>query len=163
MLNPKEGIQACFSKPRADSFEITGHATRKYNCIAWAAEDTSQWWWPEPSGYWPDGVAEELTLAAFVQAFGALGYVPCDSPILERRSVRVASYVKNGVPTHAARQLPNGRWTSKLGPSERIEHDFDALEGNGLHEYGQITQIMSRQRRTSLSLFAARLMRLVKP
>ncbi len=25
--------------------------------------------------------------------------------------------------THAARQLPNGKWTSKLGDFEDIEHD----------------------------------------
>ncbi|MCI0637958.1 MAG: hypothetical protein L0Y72_23715 [Gemmataceae bacterium] len=33
------------------------------------------------------------------------------------------------MPTHAARQLPTGRWSSKLGPSEDIEHDLHALEG----------------------------------
>jgi hypothetical protein len=97
-----------------------------------------------------------------VQAFGTLGYVPCESPALEPRSEKVAIYLKNGAPSHAARQLPNGRWTSKLGQRERIEHDFDALEGNGLHEYGQITQIMSMRRKTSLSRFAAWLKRLVK-
>ena len=31
-------------------------------------------------------------------------------------------YVLNAVPTHAARQLPDGKWTSKLGPFEDIKH-----------------------------------------
>ena len=37
--------------------------------------------------------------------------------------------MKNGVPSRAAKQTPNGRWTSKLGDYELIEHDFLALEG----------------------------------
>jgi hypothetical protein len=32
-------------------------------------------------------------------------------------------------PTHAARQLPSGRWTSKLVLREDIEHDLHALSG----------------------------------
>lgn len=34
-----------------------------------------------------------------------------------------------GIPSHAARQLPNGRWTSKCGQAEDIEHDLRDLEG----------------------------------
>lgn len=147
MPNSKLAIQAAFPKLRLDSFEITGNDDPDYNCIAWAAGDTSRNWWPLPPGiavpptgsFWPDGAANDDTLDAFIQAFGTLGYVPCDSPDLEPGFEKVAIYVKSDIPTHAARQLSNGRWTSKLGRSERIEHDFDALEGA---IYGQIAQIM---------------------
>ena len=61
--------------------------------------------------------------------------------------------MKSGIPTHASRQLSNGRWTSKLGPSERIEHDFDALEGAA---YGQIAQIMRRPDVTSQAVLGVR-------
>jgi hypothetical protein len=41
---------------------------------------------------------------------------------------KVALYAVDAVPTHAARQLPNGWWTSKLGPNVDIEHaDLSAL------------------------------------
>jgi hypothetical protein len=33
------------------------------------------------------------------------------------------------VAKHAARQLPSGRWISKLGPSEGIEHRLHDLTG----------------------------------
>lgn len=42
------------------------------------------------------------------------------------------------IPTHMARQLPNGAWTSKCGANEDIAHfTLDALERYGaLHYYG---------------------------
>jgi hypothetical protein len=48
-----------------------------------------------------------------------------------------------GSPTHAARQLDNGRWTSKLGELEDIEHSLRDLEGAA---YGTVVQVMKRPR-----------------
>ena len=31
------------------SYRITSLSTRRYNCIAWAAEQTANWWWPGPN------------------------------------------------------------------------------------------------------------------
>ena len=47
-----------------------------------------------------------------------------------------------GIPTHAARQLRSGRWTSKLGQAEDIEHELRALEG-AIH--GAVVLILKRQ------------------
>ena len=95
VLNPKPRIQSWFSGLQPGSFEITGNLTSEYNCIAWAAEDTDRWWWPVPPGvwYWPDGVPEEETLEAFVQAYATLGYVPCDIACDEKRYENIAIYV----------------------------------------------------------------------
>jgi hypothetical protein len=46
-----------------------------------------------------------------------------------------------GVPKHAARQLLTGRWTSKLGKMEDIEHGLRDLEGT---VYGTVVLIMKR-------------------
>jgi hypothetical protein len=46
-----------------------------------------------------------------------------------------------GVPTHAARLLPSGLWTSKLGEWEDIEHDLLALEGD---VYGTVALLLKR-------------------
>jgi hypothetical protein len=46
-----------------------------------------------------------------------------------------------GVPTHAARLLPSGLWTSKLGEWEDIEHDLHALEGD---VYGTVALLLKR-------------------
>jgi hypothetical protein len=48
---------------------------------------------------------------------------------------------KNDFPLHAARQLPSGRWTSKLGELEDIEHGLRDLEGDA---YGTVVLIMKR-------------------
>ena len=145
MATRKQFIKSAFSKLRLDTFEIIGSADQNYNCIAWAAEDTSRVWWPGLA-YWPAGVPEEVTLSAFVEAFGTLGYLPCDSGEPEPGFEKVAIYIKSGKPTHASKQLQTGRWTSKLGRSELIEHDLDALEGDA---YGHIAQILRRPRRES--------------
>jgi hypothetical protein len=56
---------------------------------------------------------------------------------------KIAIDTDGAKPTHAARQLADGTWTSKLGQAEDICHQtLDALAG-GL--YGNVAQIMSRQ------------------
>ncbi|MGO9273517.1 MAG: hypothetical protein ACLQOO_25320 [Terriglobia bacterium] len=71
------------------------------------------------------------TLNAFIAAYRALNYHPCSDPDLETGFEKIALYVDLiGVPTHAARQLANGLWTSKLGDFEDIEHKtLDCLNG----------------------------------
>ena len=128
-----------------DNFDLTSPLDNTYNCIAWAAGDSSRWWWPGSSQtYWPKpGV--RLELAAFRDAFNDLGYLEttnCGSP---ENFERVAIYEKDGKPTHAARQLEDGKWTSKLGTAWDISHDLDALNGG---EYGQPALIMERPRKT---------------
>jgi hypothetical protein len=46
-----------------------------------------------------------------------------------------------GIPTHAARQLTSGAWTSKLGNAADIEHELRALEGE---IYGVVALILKR-------------------
>ena len=49
----------------------------------------------------------------------------------------------NTKPSHAARQLANGKWTSKLGQVEDIEHDtVTAIEGP---LYGLVVRYLKRQ------------------
>src|SRR5437867_7486844 len=90
-------------------FTITSPPNRDYNCVAWAAGDASQWWWPvlapgNDAAFWPPGVPQEETLAAFVAAFAGLGYIPCESDNLEPGVEKVAIFAgPGGIPTHAAR------------------------------------------------------------
>jgi hypothetical protein len=132
---------------RGTDYRVTSPPHRRYNCIAWAAGDSERWWWPgappEDDGYyWPAGVSHAGTVAAFVAAFATLGYGPCAGEAAEAGWERIALYAStDGVPTHAARQLPNGRWTSKLGRREDIEHGLHDLAGAF---YGTVVQIMKR-------------------
>jgi hypothetical protein len=107
---------------------ITSPATRAYNCIAWAATNDSRWWWPDAWNiyYWPPDVPRQMTIDAFMQAYATMDYVECADGALESGFEKVALYAKpmpwGEDPTHAARQLPDGRWTSKLGPCEDVTH-----------------------------------------
>ena len=78
-----------------------------------------------------------------MEAFQILGYEPCDDGTLEDGYQKVVLYAdRSGIPTHAARQLENGRWTSKLGRLEDIEHD--TVEDVSGPVYGQPVQFMRR-------------------
>ena len=83
-----------------------------------------------------------MTLDAFKDAFATLSYVPCDGEEPEPSYEKVALFADaQREPTHAARQLPNGRWTSKLGTGEDIEHELHSLEGD---IYGTVVLLMKR-------------------
>jgi len=126
-----ENLEALFPGLGNGGYRITSPATDAYNCIAWAAGDTRNWWWPDllPKQHWPAGVELMETLPAFEKAFATLGYVVGADETLEPGFEKIALFADDDFPTHAARQLPNGRWTSKLGELEDIEHALRDLEG----------------------------------
>jgi len=123
---------------------LTSSVDDAYNCIAWAAEDTEHWWWPDPQEqqYWPASVPRAETVDAFVQAYGLLGYLHRTDPSLEPGRQKIAIFAKESeTPTHASRQLPDGWWTSKLGQQIDIEHELSAVEGP---TYGKVTIVLAR-------------------
>ena len=143
---PTNLIETLFPNLQAGGYAVTSQRTAEYNCIAWAAGDMGQWW--EPMGdhhYWPDSATNEYSLIAFAQAFAAHGYARCDDAALEAGFEKMAIYVDaERMPSHAARQLPSGKWTSKLSKLEDIEHDtLAALEGDA---YGTVALIMRKSR-----------------
>lgn len=108
----------------AAGYRITSPPTDDYNCIAWAAGRDDRWWWPgHPDGFWPTGVPIAATLAAFEAAYRSIGYEICASGVFESQYDKIVIFTDaGGIPTHAARQLIDGRWTSKLGRDIDIEH-----------------------------------------
>jgi len=141
-----EPIDAHLRGQRISSFRVTSPPSRDYNCIAWAAGDTRHWWWPDVDAdddtlFWPPGVPLEETVDAFVAAFATLGYTPCSRDEAEAGFEKAALFARAGVPTHAARQLPSGRWTSKSGLREDIEHDLHAVSGE---KYGAVVRLLKR-------------------
>ncbi len=126
-------------------YTFTSPSNQDYNCIAWAAGDTANWWWPLPPDvkevFWPVGVTRAETLSAFREVFASLGYGECADAGLEPDFEKVALFADHDVPRHAARQLCSGRWTSKLGELEDIEHALHDLEGS---VYGSVVLLMKR-------------------
>lgn len=131
--------------------KITSPPSRRYNCIAWAFKDTSRWWWPDSQGiyYWPPGVPREETIAAFMLAYEKQGYRQCLNESLELGLEKIAIFGRQEpdgtlTPTHAARQLESGEWSSKLGVFEDICHQASGdVSGPA---YGRKVCCMSRSR-----------------
>jgi hypothetical protein len=138
-------LDQAFPGLRGTGYDITSPQTTDYNCIAWAASDSSNWWQPDPFAqyYWPPGVPRLGTVEAHEQAFAQLGFEPCLSLAYEAGFEKVAIYVDaNQAVTHMARQLPDGKWTSKLGQSYDITHDtLRDIEGQ---EYGTFRRVLRR-------------------
>lgn len=111
-----------FPQLRLDPGDPVSPQTPDYNCIAFAAGVTDEWW--DTIRAWPAGVPRVWSLDGLRDAFGAVGYTHCDDGSLEPGFEKVVLYARSsGVPTHAARQLRDGRWTSKCGEAEDIVHN----------------------------------------
>ena len=84
-------------------------------------------------------------------AFQVFGFEECKNPALEPGWEKIALFASAASePTHAARQLPDGRWTSKLGTLEDIMHpELEHVSGSA---YGSPAVIL---RRRTASLEAA--------
>jgi hypothetical protein len=120
-----------FPNLSADNSRVTSPTDPRYNCVAWAAGETATWWWPGPPGttYWPPDAPRAETMEAFIGAFATLGYETCANATAETGFEKIAVFELAGKPTHVARQLPGGLWSSKLGKSSDVEHTLDALDG----------------------------------
>lgn len=127
-----------------DFIAVTSTPTADYNCIAWAADDKSRWWWPTGKWYWPGrrkGPDVPPTIGAFVVAFRTLGYEQCADGSLVPGIEKVALYGIGDVVKHAARQLPSGRWTSKCGRGADVEHTLPQMNCGA---YGAPIAFLSR-------------------
>jgi len=146
-------IKSEFENLKDGAFDVTSRWTGTYNCIAHAAHDPKRKWWPVPEGsndaFWPKA-PRRRTVRAFTLAFQTLGYEQCDNGDLEPSYEKVAIFVSDkatpenplDAPTHMARQLPCGRWTSKLGEKEDIAHD--SLESLSGKIYGRAERFLKR-------------------
>lgn len=137
-------VRESFPKLREHNCRLTSPPDTRYNCIGWAAEDAARWWWPDPLGqyYWPVDATRAESLGAFEAVFREIGYAELSDSSFEAEKLKVAIYVDaRGSPTHAARQVANGWWTSKLGQQVDIEHELHALEGP---VYGRVGVVLAK-------------------
>jgi hypothetical protein len=153
-------INCDFPNTATIGYWITSCRSSFYNCIAWAAGETNAKWWPiqhkVPGWYWPPGIRNDVTVASFIEMFGKEGDYEEWSPEngdLEDGYEKVAIYVdKHGTPTHAARQLVDGTWTSKIGQNKDVIHaTLDVWESTHHVEsaYGKVAKFLRRKRQES--------------
>lgn len=142
-------LEYLFPNLADQGYRIMSEASEEYNCIAWAAGDTARWWeaLPGPGYYWPEGLSVNDTVDDLVRLFARLGYQSTQNNTVESGFEKIAIYGEAEAYTHAARQLSNGKWTSKIGSYEDIEHD--TLEGLTGTEYGIVKVIMKRPKESA--------------
>lgn len=101
--------------------------------------------------WWPRGVPFEESREAFTAMLESRGFEQCENGSLEAGFEKVVLYGKDRtnkpvMPTHVAKQLPDGKWSSKLGTNIDITHStVDALCGP---DYGSILSFFKRRRKS---------------
>ena len=142
-MSTETEIEAAFPNLAGSGYEITGEATTDYNCISWAnGATTPRWGYQYPGDYWPPEIPRNQRVETLMLLFARQGYEICDSDAREPGYEKIAIYAFVGQFTHAARQLDNGQWTSKLGFREVITHPTPANLSGGI--YGNVHCIMRR-------------------
>jgi hypothetical protein len=109
--------------PNLGNWTCRSRRTREYNCFAFAVGDETRRW--EPYGYhWPKGAKKGYTADCLIDACRTEGFEVCANGALIEGREKIAIYLNDeGGFLHVARQESNGRWKSKLGDEEDIEHD----------------------------------------
>lgn len=133
-----------FPNSLIEPFIITSPQTPYYNCIAWAFDDDTKWYWPDPDEmyFWPKEIPRTVEVNSFVELYRLIRYEVCESSEFELGYEKIAIFSDNlGLPTHAAKQLQNGHWTSKLGCEYDIQHTIESIN-NGA--YGNAAIYMVR-------------------
>jgi hypothetical protein len=138
----REEIEQWLPGLRGKEWQITSPEDDRYNCLAWALEETTRVWSPRPDGYtWPSDVPRDNAISSYQALFATFGYAATQDETLEVGQEKVALFARQE-PEHVARQLSSGAWTSKLGQSHDITHPLRAIEGD---LYGSIVLVMARR------------------
>lgn len=121
---PRKLIHQLFPKVAANpaSLSIASPQQWKYNCVAWALDFKDRWMEPSPAGVWP--VDEEgFTIDAYSKMFAHFGFEKCANGIKERGFAKIVLYGDDSNTfSHVAKQLPGGKWSSKLGELSDVKH-----------------------------------------
>lgn len=130
-------IEKLFPNLKTTGYRVTSPDSPLYNCIAWVFEDSLNWWEPTPfvNYYWPKEIPKQNSVKTYAQLLHKFGFIKCNDGKLEKGYQKIAIYINaQDTPTHLARQLKNGEWTSKIGTIKDIVHNnLKGLEGK---EYG---------------------------
>lgn len=141
--DPSTTPNAAFPNLTPTNHRVIGPADYEFNCIAWACGNVKRWWQPGPGSHWPCASAsDDASVENLIAALNAVGFITCADATPEAGVEKIAIYATPTEYTHAARLLPSGKWSSKLGADALIEHDTPEDVAGGL--YGSLLQFMTR-------------------
>ena len=130
-------ILSRFPRLHQSVFCLASIATERYNCIALAIGVGSYSWWPTSTRkgtkngveyYWPPSLPLTDEPTTFVRLFQGFGDSECQSAECVPGIEKVALFKVDQEIRHASRQLPSGKWWSKLGPKKDIIHELSSLD-----------------------------------
>lgn len=142
-ISEKKLVAKLFPKLKDNEWKKTGSSTNpgpdNYNCIAWSlCRSDIGWVW-----YQIDKLCNDNNIVE-IEDFDCF-YEQYDLKISENNGKnfhpqckmrKVVLFSKDGIPTHAAKEIADGGWwESKLGREIRIIHRLEQLEGD---EYGKV-------------------------
>jgi hypothetical protein len=132
-------IERHFPNLSLDNFKFTSLQTDEYNCVAWVIDKDDDW-----IQFYYDNGNNDVRVSRYIEYFNSLGFTISNNPNLQEGVIKIAVYSDDSNEfKHVARQLPNGKWTSKLGDWEDIEHETaEVLLGKS---YGSRLTIMERK------------------
>jgi len=115
----------------------TSEEDEKYNCIAWAFGHTNKIWWPAkaPRVHWPISYKGLTAMQAFQAWLTHDGWEGTLDATFDPKFKKIALYTLYGEPTHAAKLIGDGTWSSKLGLFIDLSHTLADLVGP---EYGSV-------------------------
>lgn len=126
---------------------VTSPSSPDYNCVAYAVGVEDVQWQPtdDPTdAYWPPDIPRVDTLDSYIRLFTSLGYETCGDGLHETGLEKIAIYADSSqMFTHVAKQEPDGRWISKMGDLEDIEHSSPEIV-EGLWN-GTVSQYLRRR------------------
>lgn len=134
-MNPEEISTKWPNLKIGDNFSYTSLKRRGFNCVAYALEFENKDWdmLVFAKIYNLDKTQLDHSANGYAKIFSEkFGFEKCDNPNLEEGFKKIALYENNeGDFTHIARQMESGKWTSKMGNYEDIEHyDLIGISGN---------------------------------
>jgi hypothetical protein len=162
--DPADALQllyGMFPNLKHGDAQIASKVDAAQNCLGFVIGDKKRPWWPwswspagygapgglVPPNYWPDDLPSDETVPTIRMALERFGCKVCDSVGDPNRNEieRAVIYASAaGTAAHVAKELPNGRWASKLGDFHDIHHRTTAnLEGN---VYGHVVLTLCRPR-----------------
>jgi hypothetical protein len=130
-----------------NGYRDTSEETIVYNCLSWALGITWTRYDPIPrcaGYYWFPGIPRKWDEPTLRTVFENHNFRVAQDYELEPGYEKVVFYIdETGIPRHFARQLPSGRWTSKIGDLNDIEHD--TLDLIIVPQYGKPGLVMKRK------------------
>ncbi|MER8661888.1 hypothetical protein NKH34_12180 [Mesorhizobium sp. M1148] len=139
-----------FPNLKNEYYNRTSDPTFNYNCFAWAAGISNARWDPAPmfNCWWPPNLERKATKKTIKKLYELAGFNVCKNGDPEVGYEKIAIYFVGDKASHAARLLPDGYWTSKIGDADDISHTLKGLEGT---RYGEVRIYMHRAISTSPS------------